>query len=77
MASGGGRGRVARRPGAERTMVQVTGGLRMKRVTMSVVDSEVVESRPAQTKNGQGDKASNEARQINIQANARFLAGLS
>jgi hypothetical protein len=59
-----------------RTMVQVARGLRVKRVALAVVDPEMVEPRPAQTESGQRDKASDEARQVNIQANARFLATL-
>jgi hypothetical protein len=76
MASGGVSSRMPRRPVTEQTVVQVTCGLRVKRVAMAVVDSEMVDSRPAQTESDQRDKASDEARQINIQADARFLANL-
>lgn len=58
------------------TMAQVAPGLQVKRVTLGMVDPEMVEASPAQTESGQRDKASDEARQVNIQANARFLATL-
>lgn len=56
--------------------MRVARGLRVKRVAMAVVDSEMVEPRPAQTESDQRNKASDEARQVNIQADARFLADL-
>jgi hypothetical protein len=67
---------MVRRPVTEQTVVQVAHQLRVKRVAMAVVDSEMVEPRPAQTESDQRNKASDEARQINIQADARFLASL-
>jgi hypothetical protein len=68
--------RMPPRPGPEQTVVQVARGLRLKRVAMAVVNPEMVETRSAQTESDQRNKASDEARQINIQADARFLADL-
>ena len=69
--------RVVHRPVPEQPMVQVARRLRVRCMAMGMVGSEMVESRPAQTESDQRNKASDEARQINIQANARFLPTLS
>jgi hypothetical protein len=74
--SGGAANRMPHRPVPEQTVVQVACGLRVKRVAMARVNPEMVEPRPAQTESDQRNKASDEARQINIQADARFLASL-
>ena len=68
--------RRSRRLGPERTVVEVTRGLRVKGVAMAMMDSEMVEPRAAQTESDQRYKASDEARQVDIQANARFLTTL-
>jgi hypothetical protein len=76
MMPGGVSTRMSRRLGPEQTVVQVARGLRVKRVAMAMMDSKMVEPRAAQTESDQRNKASDEARQIDIQANARFLTSL-